>query len=81
MHALAGYGVQIRGQCCHERLALAGAHLADSALMKHYAADYLHRKMPHSQHAVACLAANGERFGKHAVQTFARGISFFKIVY
>ena len=51
MDALAGKRVEDGGQRCGQGFALAGAHLGDSALMQHDAADHLHVERPLTQHA------------------------------
>ncbi len=56
VHALAGQRVQNRREGGGERLALAGAHLRDAALMQHDRADQLHVERPLVQHPHARLA-------------------------
>ena len=68
VHALALEGVQVRGQRRDERLALAGLHLGDPALVQHDAADELHVEVPHVQRAAAGLAHDGERLGEEVVE-------------
>ena len=60
--------VQIAGQRRHQRLALAGLHLADLALVQHHAADQLHVEVPHLHRAPPRLAHHGERLGQYLVQ-------------
>ena len=69
--ALAFERVQIGGQRRDERLAFAGLHLGDLALVQHRAADELHVEVPHVQHAAAGLADDGERFGQQIVERLA----------
>ena len=71
--ALALERVQIGGQRRDERLALAGLHLGDLALVQHRAADELHVEVPHVQHAAAGLADDGERLGQQIVERLALG--------
>ena len=71
--AFAFEGVQIGGQRGDERLAFAGLHLGDLALVQHGAADELHVEVPHVQHAAAGLAHDGERLGQQVVERFALG--------
>ncbi len=61
MHAAPGQRVQHRGQRGHQRLAFAGFHLRDFAVVQHHAADELHVKMPHLQKAPSSLAHQCKR--------------------
>ena len=63
MDALAGERVEIDGKRGDQRLALAGAHLGDAAIVKHHAADELDVEGPHVKHAACGLAHRGE--GRH----------------
>ena len=71
--ALAVERVQVGGQRRDERLALAGLHLGDLALVQHDAADELHVEVPHVQHAAAGLADDGEGLGQQVVERLAVG--------
>ena len=71
MHALARQGVQIGGKGRHQRLALAGFHFGDVALMQEDPALQLHIEGAQTQGAPGGLAAVGERLGQHVIQTFA----------
>ena len=73
VRALAGQRVQVRGQRRDERLALAGAHLGDLALVQDHAADQLHVEVTQPQRAARGLADDGERLGQHVVERLARG--------
>ena len=66
--ALALERVQVAGQRGDERLALAGAHLGDAALVQDHAADELHVVVAHPEHALARLAADGEGLGQEVVE-------------
>ena len=66
--ALAGQRVQVDRQRGDQRLPLAGLHLGDAAAVEHHAADELHVEVPHPEHALARLAADGERLGEEIVQ-------------
>ena len=68
VHALAGQRVQVDGQRGHQRLALAGAHLGDLAVVQHHAADQLHVEMAHLQRALAAFAHHGEGLGQQLVE-------------
>ncbi len=61
VHALGGQRVQIGRQRCDQRLAFAGAHLGDLALVQHHAADQLHVEVTHAERAARRLAHRGER--------------------
>ncbi len=66
--ALAGERVQVDRQRGDQRLPLAGLHLGDAAAVEHHPADELHVEVAHPEHALARLAADGERLGKKIVQ-------------
>ena len=68
MHALAGQRVEIDGQRGDQRLAFAGLHLGDAALMQHHAADQLHVEMALAERALGRLAHGGEGFGEQIVE-------------
>ena len=73
VHAVAGERVEVRRQRRHQRLAFTGAHLADLAVMKRYAADKLHVEMAHLQRALAGFAHHGECFGHDRIDLLAIG--------
>ena len=52
VHALAGDGIEIAGQRRDERLALAGLHLGNVALVKRHGADKLYIKVTHARDAL-----------------------------
>ena len=68
VHALALERVQVAGQRGDQRLALAGPHLGDLALVQHHAADELHVVVAHPERAPARLAADRERLGQEVVE-------------
>ena len=70
--ALAGERVQVGRQRRHERLAFAGLHLGDLAVVQHHAADELHVEVPHVQRAAAGLPDHGERVDQQVVERGAR---------
>ena len=70
MNTLAGQGVQVHGKRRGERLALAGAHLGNLAVMKHHAADQLDIEMAHAERTLGGLAAHRKRFGEQLVEGF-----------
>ena len=68
VHVVAGQGVQVAGQRGDERLALAGLHLGDLAVVQSHAADELHVEVTQPQRAHRGLAHGGERFGQKALE-------------
>ena len=68
VHALAGERVEVGRQNGDEGLALAGLHLRDAALMQHDAADDLHAKRLHAEHAPRGLARRGKRLRQQVVE-------------
>jgi len=68
VHALAGERVQVSGQGRDQRLAFAGTHFGDLALMQRQAADQLHVEVTHAQRADRAFAADGKGFGQDVVQ-------------
>jgi hypothetical protein len=73
VHALAGQRVEVGGERGDQRLAFAGAHLGDLALVEHRAADQLHVEVTHAQRALARLADNGKGLRLDRFQRFALG--------
>ena len=71
--ALALERVEIGRQRGDERLAFAGLHLGDLALVQDGAADELDVEVPHVQHAAAGLADDGKRLGQQVVERLALG--------
>ena len=80
MHALAGERVEVRRQHGDERLSLAGLHLGDAALMQHNAADELHAKRLHAEHAPRGLARGGKRLRQQGIERFARIVALLEFV-
>ena len=66
VNALAFERVEIGGQRRDQRLAFAGLHFGDRAVVQHHAADQLHVVMPHVQHAAAGFADHGEASGSRS---------------
>jgi hypothetical protein len=73
VHAVAGQRVQIAGQRGHQRLAFAGLHLGDLALVQHHAADQLHVEVAHLHRAPAGLAHHRKGLGQNLVQRLPLG--------
>ncbi len=61
-------GVQVAGQGRDERLALAGAHLGDLAVVQDHAADQLDVVMAHPERAHRGLAGDRKRLGQEVVE-------------
>ncbi len=68
VHAVAGERVQVAGEGGDERLAFAGSHLGDLALVQHHAADQLHVEVAHLHGAPAGLADHGKGLRQQLVQ-------------
>ncbi len=73
MDALAGQCVEIHRKGRHQRLAFAGLHLGDVALMQHHAADQLDVEMPLAEGALGGLAHGGEGRNQDVVERLAVG--------
>ena len=71
VHAGFGNGVQIHRQRGDQRLALAGLHLGDIALVHHDAADKLHVVMALAQCPLGGLAHRGKGFRQQGVKFLA----------
>ena len=74
--ALAGQRVEIDRKRRHQRLAFAGLHLGDVALVQHHAADQLDVEMPLLEGALGRLAHGGEGGNQDVVQRLAVGKFF-----
>ncbi len=73
VHALAGEGVEIDGERGDQRLAFAGSHLGDRALVQHQAADQLDVKMTLLERALGPFAHHGESRRDQIVDRLAGG--------
>ena len=71
--ALAGERVEIDRKRCDQRLAFAGLHLGDVALMQHHAADQLDVEMALAERALGRLAHGGEGGNEDVVERLAGG--------
>ena len=76
--ALAVERVQVAGQGGDQRLAFAGLHFGDLAVVQHHAADQLDVEMAHVEDAAAGLADHGEGFDQKVVERGALGDSLFE---
>ena len=70
VHAASAERVQIHRQGRDQRLAFAGLHFGDLALVQHHAADQLHVEVAHVEHAAPGFADHGEGFHQKLVQRF-----------
>ena len=90
---VAGKRVQVQRHGGDERLAFAGGHFRDLALMEHDAADDLHVErdhVPHElvaadlvgapDHAAAGVLHDGERLAHHGVERFALGVAVLELL-
>ena len=77
--ALAVERVQVAGQRGDQRLAFAGLHFGDLALVQHHAADQLHVEMAHVEEAAAGFADHGEGFDQEVVESRALGDFFLEL--
>ena len=68
MHALAGERVEIDGERGDERLAFAGLHFGDPAVIQHHAADQLHVEMALADRTLGGFAHRGEGLGDQIVE-------------
>ena len=68
VHALARERVEHDRERAGERLALAGAHLGDLAVVQDHAADQLDVEVAHRHRAAADLAGQREGLGQHLVE-------------
>ena len=73
VHTFTGQGVQIGRQRGHQRLALAGAHLRDLAVVQDHAADQLDVEVAHVERALSRLPNDGEGLRQQLVQRLAVG--------
>ena len=71
--ALAGQRVEIDRKRRDQRLAFAGLHLGDVALVQHHAADQLDVEMPLAERALGRLAHGGEGRNQDVVERLAVG--------
>ena len=71
--ALARERVEIDRERCDQRLAFAGLHLGDVALMQHHAADQLDVEMALAERALGRLAHGGEGRHQQVVERLALG--------
>ena len=73
VHALAGERVEIDRERRDQRLAFAGLHLGDPALVQDHAADQLHVEMALAERALGRLAAGREGRNQDVVERLAGG--------
>ena len=75
VHTLAGDGVEVAGQRGDERLALAGLHLGNVALVKRHGTDELHVEVAHAHGALGSFTHGGKSLGKHIVERLTVGVT------
>ena len=73
VHAFARERVQVGGERRHQRLAFAGAHLGDAAIVEREAADELHVEVAHLHRAARRFADHGKTFGREVGERRAFG--------
>ena len=66
--ALAGKRVQVHGERGNERLAFAGPHFGNRALVQHHPADELHVEMPLAERSLCGLAHRRESLRENVVE-------------
>ena len=71
--ALAGERVEVDGQRGDQRLAFAGLHLGDLALVQHHAADQLHVEVALAERALGGFAHGREGGNEKVVERGALG--------
>ena len=71
VHAAAAERVQHDGERRGQRLALAGLHLGDRAVVQHHPADQLHVEVAHAHRALAGLAHEREALEQQLVERLA----------
>ena len=76
VHAAAGQRVQHDGERRRQRLALAGLHLGDRAVVEHHAADHLHVEVAHPHRALARLARQREALVQQVIEALAVARAF-----
>ena len=78
--AVAGQRVEEDRQGGHQRLALAGLHLGDRAVVQHHPADHLHVVVAHAERAPRRLPAERERLVEQIVEGLAAARAFAQLV-
>ena len=78
--AAAAERVEHDGQRRGQRLALAGPHLGDRAVVQHHAADQLHVEVAHAHRALARLAHEREAFVQQVLEALAAGGALAQLV-
>ena len=75
-----GDRVEIRGQRRHQRLALAGGHLADLALVQNHAADQLDVEVTHTHRTAGRVPADREGLDQDRIDLGAVGQALAELV-
>ncbi len=72
--AAASERIQVSGKRGHQRLAFAGFHLGDLAVVQDYPADQLHVEMAHGDSAAARFAGQRERWGDGGLERVGQAL-------
>jgi hypothetical protein len=73
VHAFTRERIEVGGQRRHQRLAFAGTHLGDAAVVQREAADELHIEVAHLERAACGFADHRETFRREIGERFAFG--------
>src|SRR5208337_3775363 len=65
MHAASAERIEVHGKSSDQRLAFAGLHFRNLAIVQHHTADQLHVEMAHVEHAAAGFANHGKSFDQN----------------
>jgi len=80
VHALAGQRIQVHRQRGGQRLAFAGAHFGDLAVVQRHAAEHLYVEMTHLHDALGALAHRCKGFRQQGVERFALGHAVLELL-
>ena len=70
MNATPAERVEIYRKRSHQRLAFAGLHFRNRALVQHHAANQLHVEMTHVKYAASGFADHGKGFHQNLAEDF-----------
>ena len=80
VHAVAGQGIEVCRHGRRQRLAFAGLHFRNAALMQHDAAHHLHAELALARHAIGCLAHNGISLRQQLIERLALAVAVFEFL-
>ena len=80
MHTFACQSVQIHGQRGGQRLAFAGTHFSNLAVMQRHGTQHLHVKVTHLHDALGALTHHGKRLWQQVIQRFTLGDAVFELL-